>query len=347
MRLRPVRPGDAWLTGRRAFVHLMAEAAERLGGRLELEEAFGHVGRYHPPAGPPRPIFGNALGLNPDAAAALAADKDYTARLLAAEGLPAPRGMALFSPAYAARMRLKNAAVAGALPGLAEAEACAAALGYPVVLKPNTGSEGRGVHRPADAAELRADIAALFATDERLRLEERLQGEDIRITVLDGRVRLAYRRQPVSVTGDGRSTLADLARARLAGLATRHRGAKIATQDPRVQRSLAAQGLSLRDVPAPGRAVRLLDSANLSTGGQMEDLTGRLPEAAERLALRAAACLGLRLAGVDLIAPAIAEGIAGARVLEVNSAPGLDYYAAHGPAQYDRARALVMDALSA
>jgi glutathione synthase/RimK-type ligase-like ATP-grasp enzyme len=93
--------------------------------------------------------------------------------------------------------------------------------------------------------------------------------------------------------------------------------------------------------------VRLLDSANLSTGGQMEDLTGRLPEAAERLALRAAAALGLRLAGVDLIAPDIAIGIDGAHVLEVNSAPGLDYYAAHGPAQHDRARALVIDALSA
>jgi cyanophycin synthetase len=77
----------------------------------------------------------------------------------------------------------------------------------------------------------------------------------------------------------------------------------------------------------------------------MEDLTGRLPPEAEALALRAVRALGLRLAGVDLLSPDLAAGVEGAVVLEVNAAPGLDYYAAHGPAQRDRARALVIDAL--
>ena len=49
-------------------------------------------------------IFGKSLGLNPDAAAALAADKDYTARWLSAEDLPTPPGQLVFSAAYRARM---------------------------------------------------------------------------------------------------------------------------------------------------------------------------------------------------------------------------------------------------
>jgi len=342
-----VAPGAAWLAGRRAFLHLLAEAAEALGGWLEMEAVFGHVGRYFAPSGAVRPIFGNALGLNPEAAAMLAADKDYTARLLAAEGIAAPQGMVLFSDAYRARMALKNRAVAEALPALAEAEGFAARLGFPVIVKPNTGSEGRGVHRPATPDDLRADLAALFETDDRVRLEACVPGQDTRVTVLDGAVRLAYRRLPPAVTGDGRSTLAALIARALERLAAEHRGPKLSPADPRIARALAAQGWAAGDVPPEGVQVRLLESANLSTGGRMEDLTGRLPPEAEALALRAVRALGLRLAGVDILSPDLAAGVEGAVVLEVNAAPGLDYYASHGAEQWERARALVTEALAA
>jgi D-alanine-D-alanine ligase-like ATP-grasp enzyme len=344
---RQIRPGDAWLSGRRPFVHLLAEAAEALGGILKLEARFGHVGRYRAPDGTVRPIYGNALGLNAEAAAMLAADKSYTAEALAAANLPAPRGMVLFSDGYAARMRLKNAAVADALPGPEDAERLAARLGYPVVLKPNTGSEGRGVHIVSGPEELRADLAALFETDDRVRLEERVAGLDTRVTVLDGAVRLAYRRLPPVVEGDGARCIRALAEAALADLAARHRGPKLSLEDPRIARALAAQGMGLGSVPAAGRQVRLIDSANLSTGGRLDDLTGRLTAPAEALALRAAAALGLRFAGVDILSPDLVAGPEGACILEVNAAPGLDYYAGAGPAQWARARALVQDALSA
>ncbi len=343
---RDVRPGEAWLAGRRPFVRLLAEAAETLGGRLVLEERFGHVGRYHAPGGGMRPIFGNALGLNAEAAAMLAADKSYTAEALRAAGLPAPRGMALFSPGYAERMRLKNAAVAAALPHGDAAARFAAELGYPVILKPNTGSEGRGVHRADSLAELRVDLEALFVTDDRVRLEEWVAGLDTRVTVLDGAVRLAYRRLPPLLAGDGARPVRALAEAALAELAGRHRGAKLALDDPRIMRALAAQGLALDTVPPEGAEIRLLDSANLSAGGRLEDLTGRLPPEAEALALRATEAVGLRFAGVDLRTPDPRSGAAGACVIEVNAAPGLDYYASHGADHWSRARDLVTEALS-
>ncbi|MEM1430704.1 MAG: ATP-dependent carboxylate-amine ligase [Pseudomonadota bacterium] len=345
MQFVQVTPGAAWLNGRRAFLHLLAEAADALGGRLELEAEFGHVGRFHAASGETRPIFGNALGLNPDSAAQLAADKDYTARLLAGQGIAVPRGMVLFSEAYRARMALKNRRVAAALPTTAEGEAFAERHGYPVIVKPNVGSEGRGVHRPANLSELRGDLAALFLSDDRIRLEECVPGIDTRLTVLDGAVRLAYRRLPPAVTGDGRQALERLVAHELRRLAAEHRGPKLSAEDPRIVRALARQGWTYASVPPPGTVVRLLDSANLSSGGHMEDLTGRLPPEAEALAVKATAALGLRLAGVDILSTDLTKGLAGACVLEVNASPGLDYYAHHGPGQWDRARALVTDVL--
>ncbi|MEM0935880.1 MAG: hypothetical protein AAF865_16750 [Pseudomonadota bacterium] len=347
MRLVPVTPGAAWLAERRPFVHLLAEAAAALGGTLELDEAFGHLGRYRGPDGCARPLFGNALGLNPEAAAMLAADKDYTARLLAAEGIATPDGIILFSPRYHARMALKNEAVAAALPKPADAEAFAAQVGYPVILKPNSGSEGRGVMHIETEEELRRDLDTLFGSDDRVRLEAYAAGQDTRLTVLDGRVQLAYRRLPPAVTGDGRRTLRQLAEDALGALARTHRGAKLSPEDPRIARAFQRQGLTWNTVPKAGRVVELLESANLSVGGRMEDLTGALPPEVDALAQRAVEQLGLRLAGVDIRSLDVVAGVEGAVVLEVNAAPGLDYYASHGPEQWERARQLLIDALAA
>jgi len=341
-----VAPDADWLAGRRPFLGLLAAAAAQRGGRLEMEARHGHLGRYTAPDGRVRPIFGNALGANAEAAAMIAADKDYTARLLAAEGLPTPRGVLVFAPAYVARMRLKNAAVAAALGGAEAALAFAEGAGFPVIVKPNAGSEGRGVRHAASPADLRADLAAALAEDDRVRVETWCPGVDLRVVVLDGAARLAYVRMAPAVTGDGTRSVATLARAHLETLAAAHRGPKLALSDPRVVRCLAAQGLGLTDVPARGRAVRLLDSANLSAGGRFCDLSADLPAGTGALARRAAAAVGLRLAGVDLRLPDPDLGPDGATVLEVNAAPGLDYYASQGPAHRAAACALVRDALA-
>ncbi|MEM9248820.1 MAG: ATP-dependent carboxylate-amine ligase [Pseudomonadota bacterium] len=342
-----VTPGDAWLTGRRPFVHLLAEAAAALGGRLELEAAFGHAGWFHTEAGAVRPIFGNALGLNPEAAAMLAADKDYTARLLAAEGIPTPEGRLVFSPAYRSRMALKNRDVAARLPGAREAITSARALGFPLIVKPNSGSEGRGVHRVATQSELGEALDALFVTDDRVRLEACLPGEDLRVTVLDERVRLAYRRIPPAVIGDGIRTVATLLAEWCAERSVAHRGAKLSPDDPRIARTLGEQGLGLEDVVEVGRRIMLLRSANLSAGGSMVSLDAALSAPLAATACKAVRVLGLRWAGVDFLVPPEAPDGRGAPVLEVNAAPGLDYFASAGPAEWEAARLLLMDVLTA
>ena len=327
-------------------LRLLVEAAAALGGRLELEAEHGRVGRYTGPDGRVRLLMGKALGLNADAAAAIATDKDYTARLLSAGGLPTPPGVIVVAPGFVAKMRLSNSAVAAGLPGPEVAQAFARDAGFPVIVKPNFGNMGRGVRRAESPAELAADLAEGFLADDRLRVEALVPGRDYRLLVLRGKVIVAYERQPLTVTGDGRRSVAALLAERLARLVERHHGPKISAADPRLARAMDAAGLSPEAVPEAGQSLRLLANANLSTGGAMVDLTGRLPAAAEALAVQAAAALGLTVAGIDILAPDLAAGTEGACILEVNAAPGLDFYASEGPAQWARAVDFHIRALS-
>lgn len=345
MTLRLVPPDEALLGRSAPFSRLLAEAAPPLGLRFEMDGDYGFIARLTGADGESTPVFGKSLGLNPDAAAHLAADKDYTARWLAAAGFPTPPGQLIFGPAYRDAMALKNAGVASRLPGPEAAAPAAARFGYPVILKPNSGSEGRGIRLVSNPAQLAQDLPAALADDDILRLEPQLAGRDHRILVLGGRVVLAYERRPLSVRGDGETPLRFLIDRALSRLAAEHRGAKILPDDPRLIRCLDASGLTPDSILPAGRSQPLLDNANLSTGGVLRDLTGRLSAPAEALAIRVAASLGLAVAGIDILAPDLRRGIVGATVLEVNSSPGLDYFATAAPGNWSRARAIVTDML--
>lgn len=341
MALRLVPPDAALLARSAPFVRLLLEATARMGARLEMDAGFGFVGRVTGAEGQVVPIFGKSLGLNRDSAAHLAADKDYTARWLAAAGLPSPRGRLVFSPAYSARMALKNSETAVRLPGPDAAPEIAQEFGFPVVVKPNRGAEGRGVARCTSRAALVEAVSRGLEVDDILRIEQWLPGRDYRLLVLDGEVLLAYERRPFSVTGDGTRTLAELIDAALAALKHSQRGAKIVADDPRLLALVAAHGRSPEDILPAGQEQPLLDNANLSTGGRLVDLTKTVSAASKVLACEAAACLGLRLAGVDMIAPDLAGHSPEATILEVNSAPGLDYFATSAPENWQTARAIV------
>lgn len=327
----------------RPYQTLLAQAATDLGGAFTLDPVFRHLGQLTDPTGRTSPVFGNAIGLNSDAASTLAADKTYAAQLLAAAGLPTPPGCLVMSDRFIAGLALKNRDVAAAIDNRRTLDAFLSHADFPVFIKPNRGSEGAGVSRIPDRATLDTGLDALLATETHVRVEQAVPGHDYRILVLDGAVRIAYRRDPFSVTGDGHSTIDQLLQTALALLAKQHRGAKLPASDPRIDAALSRQSLTRDLIPARCQPVTLLDNANLSTGGTLKDITDSLPPAAAQMAIKAATMLGLRLAGVDILA----TDLTNPTLLEVNSAPGLDFYAATGETQNARAGALLFDALTA
>ncbi len=305
---------------------LLAQAGQRLGVLVELEPEFGYVGRVVRPNGSSSYFRNTHFDLNGQGAADMAHDKAYCAYFLARRGYQVPEGQTFFAPL------MQQAA--GAARDRVAAYAYARQLGFPVIVKPNRASQGREVARVHTRRELDAALRAVFAFDPVALVQRLVPGADYRIVVLDDRVICAYRRAPLTVTGDGEATIRELLAAKHAAHAAAGRNLTLQPSDPRIPVRLARQGLSLDHVPPAGQRVPLLDNANLSAGGEATDVSAIMHSSYADLAVRATHNLGLRYCGVDLLTPDPIDAPAHAPViLELNAGPGLDHYAGLGPAQ--------------
>lgn len=302
-----------WLT------ELLAELARRAGLTIDVEPEWGYAGRLSAPDGRATCFVGTTLDINPAGASALAADKTFAARFIARLGFPVPKGEAFFSDPWCRFVESER--------DVEWACGYAASIGYPVVVKPNSRSAGAGVAKARNADELREAAAAVFslAQDRVAVVQQFVEGDDYRVVLFDGELIAAYRRSRPTLTGDGRRTAAELLRDSAV------RGVDAAQ---RAERTLRRAGIALDQPISAGRRVELLDSANLSSGGTAEDVTGELaPEFAGQLA-RLPAALNLRLCGIDLITPGPIDRIPEPYwILEINAAPQVTGYAAIGERQ--------------
>lgn len=239
----------------------------------------------------------------------VACDKILTKEVLELAGVPVPVG-----------------GVAGTEE---EAVATAASIGYPVVVKPHDGNQGKGVTlNLLEPREVRAAFNLAANYSSRMIVEKYIQGRHYRIIVVNGQVAAAAERLPASVTGDGKNSIRRLVELENTNPARGEGHARPLTKivvDAVVLLHLARQGLSPDSVPADGERVFLRENANLSTGGTAIDVTDDLHPANRRLAERVAALIGLDIAGIDLVTEDIAApyGRGGGAVIEVNAAPGI------------------------
>ena len=82
--------------------------------------------------------------------------------------------------------------------------------------------------------------------------------------------------------------------------------------------------------------INLLDNANLSSGGEAVDVTDTIDESYKQMAVNLTREMGLRFCGVDIITPEpISRTIGNYTVIEINAAPGVDYYTQIGEAQQE------------
>ncbi|ADZ68579.1 RimK-like ATP-grasp domain superfamily [Polymorphum gilvum] len=325
------RPSSA----RRAPVALTLLKA--FGARRSLkvvaEPEFGYAGYIEDARGRRSFFKGAAFDLNPFGAASIARDKAYAAHFLKAAGFRVPEALLISAPAFIDEIRTKNPAVAERLNDAAAALAFAGRVGWPVYVKPNDESEGRGVLRASDAAALTRALATLSRDHDRLLVQQAAAGRDYRILVLDDAVLAAFERRPFAVTGDGVSTLSALIEARTEGFAADGNGRKIRSDDPRILDHLTASGLTPGHVPRAGETVDLLPNANLSSGGSAEEVTAAMSPHFGRIAVAAGRALGLRFYGLDLLCADITAEAGDYAILELNAAPGLSHFHRMGPAE--------------
>ena len=241
-------------------------------------------------------------------AAEIASNKELTNSLLRNAGLPVPRAISVADG---------DSAVSASRD-----------IGYPVVVKPLDGSQGRGVgvHLQDDDAVRAHFPLALRETHSGIVLVEKfISGRHYRILVVGGRFVAAAERLPAHVTGDGTHTLRQLVEL---SNADPTRGSKHKTRIAFDDRAIAlaqAQGFGPEDVPPSGERVPLVLTCNISTGGISIDCTDEIHPYNVAIAEQAAQMVGLDVAGIDLIAPNIAQSVleTGGAISEVNGGPGL------------------------
>ncbi len=319
---------------------LLIELCAEIGAELTLEPEFGRAGIITFAHGGTSVFKGTNFGLNPSSAAQIAQDKDFCGKFLAMAGLPCPESQVVFAPKCVEKWRAKNPDLAAGLDPFADALSAAARWGFPLFVKPNEGAEGEGVNLVHSEADLKSQLDTLYQEHDRVLIQKPAAGEDFRLVVLDGELMLAYQRRPLSVTGNGHHTLQELLAQKTDQLHQKGRQAVAQDHDQRLTAYLAGQGLTLSHCPAPGETVQLMANANLSTGGDVIDMTHEVHSCYSELAQKAASAIGLRFAGVDIMSAALDVEDPACTVLEVNAAPGLNNFAATSDEALKRVTAL-------
>ena len=305
---------------------VLKKIAPAIGAKVILEPEWGIVGQIRFKNGRKRYFRYSSLDLNPLGASEISKDKDYAYFFMRKMGYPTIPGRSFFSDEWCKAI--------GSRKNIRAAFAYAKKMGFPVIVKPNSGSRGAGVAKVWNKREFYRALKAIFRRDRIALVQKAIKGRDYRVVVLDDKVISAYERIPLNVVGDGTSTIKRLLAQKQAGFAATGRDTKIKSDDLRIAQKLKRQGFSMRSVPGHGECIFLLDNANLSSGGDAIEKTARMHPGFRNIAVRLTRDMGLRLCGVDLIiAGTIEEPPRKYWVIETNAAPGLDHYVLSGKKQ--------------
>ena len=287
------------------------EAAARVGADVrDLGSGFLEIGRD----GAAAKVWQQFVPLDDPITLRLALDKPVVHGLLTEASVPVPDH------------------VEWSFSDPAPALAFMARAGGPTVVKAASGTGGgegttAGVDTPARLMRARLQAGRF---DGRLLIERQVPGAVHRLLFLDGELIDVIRHVPPRLTGDGRSTVEQLIdaenerRLSAAGAA----GLSLLGIGLDTVFTLERQDLRLASVVPDGVTIAVQTVTNDNRIEDTETVTEQLDAQLVDAARRAAAAVGLRLAGVDVIAPDVSQPLesTGGVVAEVNGTPGIHHH---------------------
>lgn len=174
-----------------------------------------------------------------------------------------------------------------------------------IVVKPLDGEQGHGVAVDLrNIEDVQDAIERAKAFDSRVLLESFHEGLDLRIVVIGFEVVAAAIRRPAEIIGDGRHTIIQLIEAQSRRRAAATSGESKIPMDEETERTVADAGFSYSDVLPMDQRLAVRRTANLHTGGVLEDVTAILHPVLLDAAVRAARALDIPVVGLDLMVPA-------------------------------------------
>lgn len=191
-----------------------------------------------------------------------------------------------------------------------------------VVIKPARGEQGHGVYVDLRTAQdVKDAIGKARRISSSVIVEEFVEGEDLRIIVINGEVVAAAVRRPAHVVGNGRDPIKTLI-----GKQSRRRAAATGGEskiplDAETVRCVEQNGYAMEDVLPEGTVMTVRKTANLHTGGTIHDVTADLHPDLVKAAVKAAEILEIPVVGFDFLVPA--PDRPEYAIVEANERPGL------------------------
>ncbi|MFJ4055389.1 N-acetylglutaminylglutamine synthetase [Pseudomonas sp. WHRI 8519] len=171
-----------------------------------------------------------------------------------------------------------------------------------VVVKPVDGEQGQGVAvNLTTYEEVSQAIEHARRFDSRVLLESFHPGHDLRIVVIGFEVVAAAVRHPAQVVGDGKHSIHQLIEAQSRRRQAATGGESRIPLDDETERTLRDAGFDYTSVLPAGQRLAVRRTANLHTGGTLEDVTERLHPVLADAAVRAARALEIPVVGLDLM----------------------------------------------
>lgn len=315
----------------------LLDVAPQIGAQIIPEPEYGFVGQILFKNGSQSLFKGSFFSLNTNGASKISSDKGYSYYFLKKMGFSIPETQTFFSEALNEKLTIKRGAEEGYL--------YAQSLGFPVIVKPNDESWGRDVAKVYNKADFFQFANTILAYSRVFLVQEFCVGKDYRIVVLDDKVYCAYERIPLTIIGDGQSTIQTLLQVKQLEFSKNGRLSIIDIADPRMLNKLEKKCLTLHSVLQNEKKITLLDNANLSNGGMAIDWSDSIHPSYKTLAINITKAMGLRLCGVDIITADISQPVDNYHIIEINSAPGLHNYASLGAVQLKITKAIYLDIL--
>jgi GNAT-family acetyltransferase (TIGR03103 family) len=194
-----------------------------------------------------------------------------------------------------------------------------------VVVKPTRGEQGKGITVGVTAENGRDELAVALARARQqypeVLIEQRVQGDDLRLVVIDRRVVAAALRVPPEVIGTGEHSVRDLIAAESRRRSAATGGESRIPQDDLTESTVRDAGWMLDDVLPEGTRLRVRRTANLHQGATIHDVTAQVNQELCRVGVAAAAAIGIPVTGIDLLVPDVTGD--DYAFIEANERPGL------------------------
>ncbi|MEN6325511.1 MAG: cyanophycin synthetase [Syntrophomonas sp.] len=210
-----------------------------------------------------------------------------------------------------------------------EAVAIADQIGYPIVIKPYDGNQGKGVSTHiANKELLRKAYQIANNYSRRVLIEKHIYGKDYRVLVVGDKVSAVAERKPPYIVGDGIHSIGQLVELENQNPQRGEGHEKPLTKiklDTVAKEWMRRSELDENSIPLAGELVLVRENSNLSTGGQARDVTLDIHPVNKALAIKAAKVIGLEVAGIDLVSDDISQPLipGNGAIIEVNAVPGL------------------------